>query len=100
MSSAARTQPALVDRFFMGTEVRYDRWRSLHQQAREWESAASRQQPEASINHSQVVASLNELRQWEYFYGDPGPQVLNLLIDRVSSGDAVDTARMARINST
>ena len=100
MSSAARTQPALVDQFFMGTEARYDRWRSLHQQAREWEIAASRQQPEASINHSQVVASLNELRQWEDFYAYPGPQLLTLLTDRVSSGDAVDTARLARTIST
>jgi arginine decarboxylase len=95
MKSAAKPQVTQVDRFFTGTEARYDRWRRLLQYAREWESAASQRSPEDS-HRARVLGSLDELRQWEGFYAYPGEILLNSLNERAKSGDAVGTARLAR----
>jgi arginine decarboxylase len=100
MSTAAKSQPTRVDQFFTGTEARYDRWRTLLQQARQWETSANTQRAEADADRSRVVASLNELRQWEDFYAYPGAQLLNLLAERANSRDAVGTVRLARTIST
>lgn len=100
MSTAAKSQSIRVDQFFTGTEARYDRWRTLLQQSRQWETAVGKQQASADTDHSRVIATLGELRQWEDFYAYPGSQLLNQLADRVTSGDAVGTVRLARIIST
>jgi arginine decarboxylase len=92
-------QVSQVDRFFSGTEARYDRWRRLLQYAREWESAASQRSPEES-HRARVVSSLEELKQWEDFYAYPGYALLGSLSERAKSGDAVGTARLARMIST
>jgi arginine decarboxylase len=96
MSNAAVPQ---VDRFFTGTEARYDRWRTLLQQAREWEMSA-KQAGAGDANGARVVKSLEELRQWEDYYAYPGPSLLNLLIERATSGDVTGTVRLARTIST
>ncbi len=49
---------------------------------------------------SVVIKSLEELRQWEDFYAYPGPGLLNVLIERATSGDAAGTVRLARTIST
>ncbi len=99
MKSAEKPQVTQVDRFFTGTEARYDRWRRLLQYVREWESAASQRTPEEA-HRARVVNSLEELKQWEDFYAYPGYTLLNLLNERVKSGDAVGSTRLARMIST
>jgi DNA-binding protein HU-beta len=96
MSNSAVPQ---LDRFFTGTEARYDRWRTLLQQAREWEMSA-KQAAAGDPNGARVVKSLEELRQWEDYYAYPGPALLNLLIERATSGDVTGTVRLARTIST
>jgi arginine decarboxylase len=100
MDSTAKTQTTRVDQFFTGTEARYDRWRTLLQQARKWQASAGKQQAEANADHSRVIASLIELQQWEDFYAYPGSQLLNVLTERANSGDAAGTERLARTIST
>jgi arginine decarboxylase len=96
MSDAATPQ---VDRFYTGTEARYDRWRTLLQQAREWEISAK--QPGSDSGHgARVIKSVAELRQWEDFYAYPGPVLLNLLTERATSGDVAGTVRLIRTIST
>jgi arginine decarboxylase len=99
MSNAVTTQKTQVDRFFTGTEARYDRWRGLLQQAREWEMSA-KQGVAGDANGARVVKSLEELRQWEDYYAYPGLALLNLLSERAASGDVTGTVRLARAIST
>jgi len=99
MSSTAQSPSRRVDQFFTGTEARYDRWRGLLKQTREWEAAA--QQPnEVDAARSLVSESLQELEQWEDFYAYPGRQLLDALNQRVASGDAGGSVRLARTIST
>jgi arginine decarboxylase len=100
MSTAAKSHPVRVDQFFTGTEARYDRWRTLLQQAREWDTAAKQRTQDADTARDKVATSLNDLRQWEDFHAYPGPALLNLLGERVKSGDSVGAARLARMIST
>ena len=99
MKTSENPQVSQVDRFFTGTEARYDRWRKLLQFAREWESAASQRSPEES-HRARVVSSIEGLRQWEDFYAYPGDTLLNSLNQRAKSGDAIGTTRLARMIST
>src|SRR5215831_4720839 len=95
MSNSAIPQ---VDRFFTGAEARYDRWRTLLQLTREWETAASKRTAEDAIR-TKASASFGDLRQWEDFYAYPGPVLLNMLNERISSGDASGTSRLTRMIS-
>lgn len=95
MSSATNLKATQVDRLFTGTEIRYDRWRSLLQYAREWEAAAKQRASEES-SRANVVNSLQELMQWEEFYAYPGPSLLHSLNERANAGDAAGTVRIAR----
>jgi arginine/lysine/ornithine decarboxylase len=96
MSSAASSQAPRVDQFFTGAEARFDRWRRLLQEARNWEASASQQQTDASTLRSKVAATLQELHQWEGFFAYPGPELLKTVEDRISSGDATGTVRLVR----
>ena len=98
MSSAAKAQPR-VDQFFTGAEARHDRWRTLLRQSRQWESSIGKQK-EAKSYQSQVLETLEELRQWEDYFAYPGLNLLATLKDRITSGDAVGTTRLARAIST
>jgi len=95
MSDSATPQ---VDRFFLGTEARYDRWRTFLSLAKQWESTANQRVPD-DFNRTKVTKSLDELRPWEDFHAYPGPALLNVLNERVTSGDAAGTARLARVIS-
>src|SRR3954451_7101781 len=95
MSIAATPQ---VDRFFTGTEARYDRWRTFLSLAKQWEIAANQRKSEDS-SRTKVNNALEELRAWEDYYAYPGPVLLNSLNERITSGDAVGTARLARVLS-
>ncbi len=88
-----------IDRFFTGTEARYDRWRTFLDLARRWEIAASRRAPEDAIR-AELIKNFSDLRQWEDFYAYPGSSLLNSLNELINSGDAVGTARKARSIST
>ena len=72
MSNPKSTKDVRVDQFFTGAEARFDRWRSLLQEARRWEGLASQQKAEKEGNQAAVSASLQELRQWEDFFAYPG----------------------------
>src|SRR6266446_1711055 len=96
MSVATKTSEVRVDQFFTGAEARFDRWRSLLQSARAWERAGSQQHPEKDKYQAVISASLAELGQWEDFFAYPGHTLLRTLSERVNSGDATGTVRLAQ----
>ena len=96
MGSLTKTQDVRVDQFFTGAEARFDRWRNLLQSARGWEGLASRSGPEREKLQEDISASFQELRQWEDFFAYPGHKLLRTLNERIDSGDATGTVRMAQ----
>ena len=100
MPTVPKATGARVDQFFTVTEARFDRWRSLLQSARLWEAAASRQPAEKEKQQTSTSASFEELRHWEDFFGYPGQVLLTTLGERIGSGDAEATARLAQSIST
>src|ERR1700757_3790313 len=96
MSSATRVPEVQLDRFFTVAEARLDRWRSLLQAARSWESAANQPRYEVENCREIVSAAFVELRQWEDFFAFPGPAMLKTLQDRVAAGDPIGTVGMVQ----
>ena len=96
MTAPAKAPAVRVDQFFTVAEARFDRWRSLLQEAREWEDSANRQAPEKEKCREATEAALQELRQWEDFFAYPGEKLLRTLDERIASGDAGGTARLAQ----
>src|SRR3954447_4847795 len=92
MSDSAKPQ---VDRFFTGTEARYDRWRTFLELAKQWEIAATGHMTEDAIR-GELIRNFADLRQWEDFHAYPGPSLLSLLNERITSRDAAGTARLSR----
>jgi hypothetical protein len=99
MSNAPKAQ-SRVDQFFTGAEARHDRWRMLLQRSLQWESSIGIQKAEAKNHQSQVHQTLEELHQWEGYFAYPGLKLLATLDDRIASGDAIGTTRLARAIST
>jgi arginine decarboxylase len=96
MTATAKQPVPQLDRFFMASEARLDRWRALLDAARAWERASS-QQDSAKTKHQAAVASVvEELRQWEDFFAFPGPPALDTLKDRIAAGDAIGTVGIAQ----
>lgn len=93
MSTATGATSTRVDQFFTGAEARFDRWRKLLDAARAWESA---QADAAEKSKAAVAAGLEELSQWEDFFAYPGVRLLQLLRDRIKSGDAKGTVRLVQ----
>ena len=93
MTTAATIQNVRLDQFFSGAEARHDRWRTLLNAARAWEAA---DQPAAAEERAAVVASLNELRQWEDFFAYPGPALLATVEERIAQNDPASTVRLLR----
>ena len=100
MSSATKVQGVQLDRFFTVAEARLDRWRSLLQAARAWETAANKPQEEAERYRGIFSSAFAELRQWEDFFAFPGPALLKTLHERLAAGDAIGTVGMAQKIST
>ena len=102
MSTAALPQNVQVDQFFTVAEARFDRWRNLLQAARNWEKSCRQQKPqqEQEADRAPVLASLQELRQWEDFFAYPGPPLLRTLEERITSRDATGTVRLVQSTST
>jgi arginine decarboxylase len=100
MSVATKASEVRVDQFFTGAEARFDRWRSLLQAARTWEGAAIQQRPEKEGRQAAVSVSFQELRQWEDFFAYPGHELMRTLSERIDSGDATGTVRLAQTVST
>src|SRR6201987_343368 len=96
MSSPERVQTPRVDQFFIGTEARFDRWRALLQAARAWERSANQEQPNRRALQEVVSSSFQELLQWEDFFAYPGHALLRALQERIDSGDATGTVRLAQ----
>jgi arginine decarboxylase len=59
---------------------------------------AGKRVPEHAIR-ADITTSFADLRQWEDFYAYPGPVLLNMLSERISSGDATGAVRLARMIS-
>ena len=100
MSTPKNTKEVRVDQFFTGAEARFDRWRLLLQAARTWEGAADQQRPEKEGRQAAVSVSFQELRQWEDFFAYPGHELMKTLSERIDSGDATGTVRLAQTVST
>jgi arginine decarboxylase len=96
MSTPGRVQTARVDQFFMVTEGRFDRWRALLQAGRAWESSINQEQPNRKAQQEAVSSSFQELLQWEDFFAYPGHALLRVLVERIDSGDARGTVRLAQ----
>jgi len=96
MSTAAKVQTARMDQFFTVAEARFDRWRALLQAARAWESSTNQPQAGREAQQEAVSKSFEELRQWEDFFAYPGHSLLKSLEERINSGDATGTARLAQ----
>jgi arginine/lysine/ornithine decarboxylase len=96
MSSATKVPDVQLDRFFTMAEARMDRWRSLLQAARSWESAGNQARPEAEKFREIVTAAFAELRQWEDFFAFPGPALLKTVQERVAAGDPIGTVGMVQ----
>jgi arginine decarboxylase len=96
MSTTADQKNSRVDQFLMASEARFDRWRALLQAARTWERSANQQQMAKAGHHEAVSNSFQQLRQWEDFFGYPGPALMKLVEERISSGDAMGTSRLVQ----
>jgi len=92
--SAKEIQAGRSDRFFTVAEARLDRWRGLLQAARSWESAS--QHSNGRNGQTVVSESLQELRPWEDYFAYPGAALIRTLSERIASGDATGTSRMAQ----
>jgi arginine decarboxylase len=99
MSTAAKVQSPRVDQFFTVAEARFDRWRTLLQEARIWDAAVTKQQPDKDNFRAAVLASLTELKKWEDFFAYPGASLLAVLEDRIKAGDVVGTLRLTQMIS-
>jgi arginine decarboxylase len=95
MSAPTKAQDMQIDRFYTVAEARFDRWRSLLEAARSWERAAN-QPAETERHRERVSRSFHELRQWEDFFAYPGQALLKILGERINSGDATGTTRLAQ----
>src|SRR5277367_1783789 len=96
MRTSKTPETSRVDQFFMAGEARFDRWRALLQAARTWERSVSSQPSDKAEHHAAVTNSFQELLQWEDFFAYPGLGLLNSLRERITSGDATGTARLAQ----
>jgi arginine decarboxylase len=95
-SKTVKNASIRVDQFFTITEVRFDRWRALLRAARIWEESANQQDANRDVQHSAVSAAFHELRQLEDFFAYPGPVLLKTLDERIASGDATGSSRLAQ----
>jgi len=100
MSAPTKAQDVQVDRFYTVAEARFDRWRSLLEAARSWERAANQQSLEKERYREDLFRLFQELRQWEDFFAYPGQALLKTLSQRIHSGDATGTTRLAQAIST
>jgi arginine decarboxylase len=99
MSTVDKVQSTRVDQFFTGAEARFDRWRTLLQQARAWDNVATKQQPGKEDSRLAMLSGLTELSNWEEFFAYPGSTLLSLLKDRVTSGDSTGALRLSQMIS-
>jgi arginine decarboxylase len=99
MSATTKAPNVRTDEFFTVAEARFDRWRSLLQAARDWEAAGGGHSEKQKFQEL-VSNSLLELRPWEDFFAYPGQALIRKLDERISSGDATGTVRLAQSIST
>jgi len=100
MSAPTKAPDVRVDQFYTVAEARFDRWRALLQAARRWEGATSLPPAEKEKCREAVSSSFQELAQWEDFFAYPGRPLLQALNERIESGDAAGTTRLAQSIST
>lgn len=100
MNAPTKAPDVRVDQFYTVAEARFDRWRALLQAARAWEGATSLQPAEKEKCREAVSSSFQELSQWEDFFAYPGRPLLETLNERIESGDATGTTRLAQSIST
>jgi arginine decarboxylase len=96
MSSDTKAENVRVDQFFTVAEARFDRWRFLLHAARAWQGGAGQKGPDTEKHQTVVLASFQELQQWEDFFAFPGHALLRTLHEHISSGDAMGTAHLVQ----
>lgn len=96
MSVGTKAPSVRVDQFFTAAEARFDRWRLLLQQARDWERATNQPPPDKEQKRNEVSGAFEELRQWEDFFAYPGQALLKTLNERIDSNDAAGSARLTQ----
>ncbi len=77
-----------IDHFFSFPGARADRWRGLHQAAREWARERGDQASARSF--------FDELEPYEAFFAYPGRQLLSKLRQRIDGGQAEAAAALAQ----
>ena len=96
MGTPAISEAPRVDQFLMATEARFDRWRTLLQEARTWDRSTNQQNSTEGGYRAALTEHFNELRQWEDYFAYPGQKLLDSLEERIRSGDAAGAARLIR----
>jgi arginine decarboxylase len=96
MGTPAISEAPRVDQFLMATEARFDRWRTLLQEARAWDRSTNQQKANKDGFRAGLTERFNELRQWEGYFAYPGQKLLDSLEERIGSGDAAGAARLIR----
>jgi hypothetical protein len=68
MGTPATSEAPRADQFLMATEARFDRWRTLLQQARTWDRSTNQQNSTEDGYLAALTEHFNELRQWEDYF--------------------------------
>jgi arginine decarboxylase len=83
-----------LDHFFSAVAARHDRWRDFGKAAQAW--AGKPTGTGAAALKSECARLLEQLKPFESLQAFPGLRLLRSLEDRVSSGDAQGTQRLAQ----
>ena len=90
---APESTPGL-DNFFSVTSARLDRWRELVRGAQNW--CARGETPGAEALGAECARRLEGLRPFESLQAYPGSRLVGALAERISSGDARGSLRLAQ----
>jgi arginine decarboxylase len=94
MTSEAVVPRKPVDQLFSSVEARLDQWREFNAACRSWCSKTDQSDRDPSRQRAQSL--LDDLRPFEDYQAYPGQRLLNVLAERVASGDAQGAMRIAQ----
>src|SRR6188768_2081813 len=94
----AKTNAPRLDHFFSAVAARLDLWRDLNRAAQTWASSPANR----TNTRLQTACSdtFNALQAVEDFQAYPGVRAMNVIKERLSSGDAIGTSRLVQRIST
>ena len=82
-----------LNEFFSASEVRVERWRSLHRLTR---ALAAADEASRGAVYAQVKTALHDLMPLEDLNGYPGPRLMALVAERLNTGDATAVSRLVQ----